>query len=471
MSDDKRIHTGIENLDRILGGGFPVASINLIAGGPGTGKTMLVQQVAYGIATPQRKVLYLTTVSEPMHKILRYVQTMPFFDAEKIVGSIRYEDLGGMLQKGRVDEVMGAIGDLVQSESPAVLVIDSSKALSDLAPDTQTFRRALYKLTGQLTASACTTFLLGEYAPEDAQRLPEFAVADSILELTNERRGIRTYRYLSVAKLRGSGFLDGRHAMRLTSQGVQLFPRFRTPESPVAYEAGVARASIGVPALDDILGGGIISGSTTLAMGPTGTGKTILALGFAIAAAQRGENAVFVSFQEDLTQLRAIAAKFGWDVQSLSDAGRLSMLCVSPVELDVDEHVIKVVDAIAAAKAGYVVLDSVSDLEASAYDQERFVDYMYSLIQYCKDRRLSLFMTMENNETANLSGWTQSGVSRIADNVLYLGNHRDASRMLREMRVLKTRGSAHDHDVHRVDITASGFTVVGEKEASRPDDP
>jgi circadian clock protein KaiC len=463
MSDDEqRIHTGIENLDHILGGGFPLASINLIAGGPGTGKTMLVQQVAYGIATPQRKVLYLTTVSEPMHKVLRYVQTLPFFDAEKVVNAIRYEDLGGLLQKGSVDEVMGAIGDLVQRESPAVLVVDSFKALSDLSPDTQTFRRALYKLTGQLTASACTTFLLGEYTPEDVQRLPEFAVADSIIELTNERRGIRTYRYLSVAKLRGSGFLDGRHAMRLTSQGVQLFPRFRTPESPVVYEASVERTSMGVPALDDILGGGIISGSTTLAMGPTGTGKTILALGFAISAAKRGDHAVFVSFQEDLMQLRVIATKFGWDVQSLTDAGHLTMLCVSPVELDVDEHVIKIVDAIDAAKAGYVVLDSVSDLEASAYDQERFVDYMYSLIQYCKDRRLSLFMTMENNETANLSGWTQSGVSRIADNVLYLGNHRDGSRVHREMRVLKTRGSAHDHDVHRVDITASGFHVVRE---------
>jgi circadian clock protein KaiC len=195
-------------------------------------------------------------------------------------------------------------------------------------------------------------------------------------------------------------------------------------------------------------------------MGPTGTGKTILALGFALAAARRGERAVFVSFQEDLTQLRAIATKFGWDVQSLVDAGHLTMLCVSPVELDVDEHVIKIAEAIDAANAGYVVIDSVSDLEASAYDDERFVDYMYSLIQYCKDRRLSLFLTMENNETADLSGWTQSGVSRIADNVLYLGSRRDGSRMLREMRVLKTRGSAHDHDVHAVDITAKGFLVV-----------
>jgi circadian clock protein KaiC len=466
MNDHGRIHTGIENLDDILGGGFPTASINLIAGGPGTGKTMLIQQIAYSIATPERRILYLTTVSEPMHKVLRYVQTLPFFDAEKVGGAIRYEDIGSMLQKGSVAEVMGIVGELVQREAPAVVIIDSFKALSDLASDSQKFRRSLYKLAGELTASGCTTFLLGEYTSEDMQRLPEFAVADAIVELTNERRGIRTFRYLSVAKLRGSGFVDGRHAMRLTDRGVQLFPRFRTPESPVAYEASAERTSIGVPELDEILGGGLLSGSTMLAMGPTGTGKTILGLSFALAAAKRGEHAVFVSFQEDATQLRAIAAKFGWDIQRSVDAGQLTMLCVSPVELDVDEHIIKIVEAIDASKAGHVVIDSVSDLEASSYDQERFVAYMYSLIQYCKDRGLSLFLTMENNETADLSGWTQSGVSRIADTVLYLGNHREGHRMLREMRVLKTRGSAHDHDVHLVDITATGFHVVAKEPQS-----
>lgn len=461
-NDESRLQTGIANLDDILGGGFPAAGIHILAGGPGTGKTMLAQQLAYGLATPEKKVLYLTTVSEPMHKILRYVQNLPFFDQEMAISAIRYEDVGGMLQKATVSEVMTTIGDLLQREAPAILMIDSFKALSDLAPDAPTFRRALYKLAGQLTASGCTAFLLGEYTTEDVQRLPEFAVADSIVELTNERRGIRTYRYLSVAKLRGSGFLDGRHAMRLTGHGVELFPRFRTPENPVPYKASEARASIGVPALDGILGGGILTGSTTLAMGPTGTGKTILALGFAIAAATRGERAVFVSFQEDETQLRAIAAKLGWDIQALTDTGRLGMLCVSPVELDVDEHVIKIVQAIEAASAGFVVIDSVSDLEASSYDEERFVDYMYSLIQYSKDRRLSLFLTMENNEAADLSGWTESGVSRIADNVLYLGNRRDGRYMRREIRVLKTRGSAHDHDIHRVEITARGFQVVPE---------
>lgn len=455
-----RLTTGIKNLDDVLGGGFPRASINILAGGPGTGKTMLAHEMAYLTATPKSKVLYITTVSEPMHKVLLYVQNFPFFDASKVETSIRYEDVGALLQKAPVDEVMRVIGDMVHKESPAVLIIDSFKALSDLAPDTATFRRSLYELTGRLTASGCTTFLLGEYGAEDIHGLPEFAVADGIIEMSNERRGIRTYRYLSVAKLRGSGYQEGRHAIRLTSEGIQIFPRFRTPKNPVPYKPGVARASMGAPGVDAILGGGIIPGSATLAMGATGTGKTLLALGFALDAAKRGECTVFVSFQEDPSQLREIARKFGWDLEKGEANGHLRLLYVSPVELDLDEHMLKIVDAIETSGAGSVVIDSVSDLEASAYDQERFASYMYSLIQYGKDRRLSLFMTMENNETAHLSGWTQTGVSRMADNVIYLGNAREGNRIQRELRIVKTRGSTHDHDVHEVEISARGFVVA-----------
>lgn len=455
-----RLTTGIKNLDDVLGGGFPRASINILAGAPGTGKTMLAHEVAYLTASPTSKVLYITTVSEPMHKVLLYVQDFPFFDPDKVETSIRYEDIGGMLQKAPLIEVMSAIADMVDRESPAMLIIDSFKALGDFAPDTATFRRALYDLTGRLTASGCTTFLLGEYGPDDMQRHPEFGVADGIIEMSNERRGIRTYRYLSIAKLRGSGYQDGRHAVRLTGDGIQIFPRFRTPKNPVPYTPGVARASMGAPGVDEILGGGVIPGSATLAMGATGTGKTLLALGFALEAAKRGERAVFVSFQEDPSQLREIARKFGWALEKAEASGHLRLLYVSPVELDLDEHMLKIVDAIETSGAGSVVIDSVSDLEASAYDQERFASYMYSLIQYGKDRKLTLFMTMEHNEVQQLSGWTQTNVSRMADNVIYLGNVRQGKRMQREMRIIKTRGTAHDHDVHDVDISARGFIVT-----------
>lgn len=462
-----RIKTGIVDLDNVLHGGFPSASLTILAGGPGTGKTILAQEIAYSCAAAGEKVLFLTTVSEPLYKMLRHVQDFPFFDPEMVGTRVLYEDLGGHLQKGSVEEVLAFIGDLVRRESPKVLFVDSFKALGDLATDPAAFRRALYRLSGELGASGCTAFLLGEYTSADIAMLPEFAVADSIVELTNERRGIRTYRYLNVAKLRGSGFQDGRHAFQLTKAGLQLFPRFRTPPTPRTYASSTSVLETGVAGLDASLGGGYRAGSATLVVGPTGTGKTLAALSFARAAAARGEKVVFTSFQEDPNQVAQIAANFGWDIHKDVEAGRLELLYVSPVELDLDQHVLRMVEAHERSQARILVVDSVSDLEKSAYDSDRFVAYMFSLIQYAKDRSISLFMTLESDQQFEESAFTRSGVSRIADNVLFLKDMRRGDQVLRELRILKTRGYAHDHDVHLVTIADRGMSVVSRSEQER----
>lgn len=459
-----RIKTGIEQLDEILCGGFPAASTTIIAGGPGTGKTMLAQEIAYRHAAANGKVLYLTTVSEPMHKMLRHVQDFPFFDSAKVGSMVKYEDLGALIQQGNVEEVMDLIADLVQREAPKILIVDSFKALTDLAGDLPAFRRALYRLGGRLSASGCTAFLLGEYAAAELATLPEFAVADGIVELTNERRGIRTYRYLSVAKLRGSDFQDGRHALHLTRKGLQLYPRFRTPSTPATYAISRNRIATGVPNLDAALGGGILAGSATLVVGPTGTGKTLVALSLACAASARGEKVVFTSFQEDPNQIAEIASNYGLDVTKGQENGTLSLLYVSPVELDLDQHVLKMVEALERTKAAILVVDSVSDLEKGAYDTDRFSAYMFSLIQYAKDRQVALLMTLEANKEFAESAFTESGVSRIADNVLFFSDARVGDSVRRELRILKTRGSHHDHDVHVVTISETGMRIEARAE-------
>ena len=456
-----RIQTGITSLDTILEGGFPRASIIMIAGGPGTGKTMLTHEMVYHIANDRNKVLYLTTVSEPMHKVIRHVQEFSFFDETKVGSSIMYEDVGHMLQKSGVEEVMAYMGQLVQREGPTIVVIDSFKALSDLASDIATFRRALYKLAGELTAAGCTTFLLGEYEAGHVSTLAEFAVADGIVEMSNERRGIRSYRYLRVVKLRGSSYHDGQHAIRLTSRGIEVFPRFRTPHTPEPYKPSRDRVSTGVATLDAKLGGGLLRGSATLVVGPTGAGKSLLALSFATAAVQRGEQVAFVSFQEDPNQMTRIAGNFGWDLDAGVESGRLSLLYVSPVELDMDEHIIKIARTIAASDAKCVVIDSLTDLEGAAYDVDRFTSYMFSLIQYTKDRALTVLMTLEASRDFAEAGLTTSDVSRIADNVVLLGSRRDDNKVHRELRIIKTRGSEHDHDIHPLHITNRGMDIGG----------
>lgn len=454
-----RIKTGIGALDDVLCGGFPASSMTILAGGPGTGKTMLVQQLAFHHAAAGDTVLYLTTVSEPLHKLLRHVQDFPFFDASLVGTRIVYEDLGGFLQKSDAGEVLDIIGEQVLRKSPKIVIVDSFRALTDLAGGLSDLRRGLYRLAGTLSASGCAAFLVGEYSTSELATLPEFAVADGIVELTNERRGIRTYRYLNVVKLRGSDYVDGRHAMNLTGSGLLLYPRFRTPPTPAAYAPTQQLISTGVESLDAALLGGIRVGSATLAVGPTGTGKTLLALSFAHAAAKRGEPVVFTSFQEDPSQILQVGTSFGWDLAGDVASGALEFLYVSPVELDLDQHVLKIVEALERTQARILVIDSVSDLEKSAYDADRFSTYMFSLIQYAKDRSITLVMTLEANKEFAESALTESGVSRIADNVLFFSDNRVGDKVRRELRIMKTRGSDHDHDVKEITLSARGMRV------------
>jgi len=463
-----RIKTSIEHLDNILGGGFPEASVNIIAGAPGTGKTVLVEQIVSGLASPDRRVLFLSTVNEPIHKVLRYAQRFSFFDQEKVGKSLLYEDIGPLLVKAPVEEVLKVIAEMVLKEHPAVLVIDSFRALGELARDPISFRRELYGLTGVLTSTGCTTFLVGEYGAEEVLTTPEAAVADSILQLLNERRGIRQYRYLSVVKLRGSGFLEGHHAFRLTGDGVRLFPRFTTPPKPAAYATNEQRVPTGVEGLDDMLGGGMLQGSSTLVAGPAGSGKTSLGLAIAFAAVRRGEPATLVTFAEDPNQIVAVARKLGLDARSAIDQGTLRHLYVSPSELDIDEHILRIVDTIEQSGSGCVVLDSLSDLESAAYDEARFRNYIFSLIQYMKDRGITAFMTYERGFDTH-SSEPAGGISRFADNVVRLKYADENGGFGHRLQVLKTRGSTHSYDIRPFKITARGVELAPPPHPRRED--
>ncbi len=453
-----RVPSTIPALDEILHGGFPAASINIITGSPGTGKTVLAQQLVYGNATPDRRVLYLTTVNEPMHKVLRYVQNFSFFNHEKLELAVRYEDVGEVFETGDVQAVMKRIEELVLQESPAIVIVDSFKALSDLVSDVTEFRRALYRLTGVLTASGCTAFFLGEYDTHEVGALPEFAVADGILDLTNERRGIRTYRYLAVVKLRGSDFVDGRHRIRIAPSGLKVFPRFRTPAVPKTYKPSRQRVGTGVPDLDGLLDGGFLQGSNTLVGGRTGLGKTILGLTFALSQASRGEPVVMASFQEDPNQLDRLAENAGGDLGAAEESGNLRLVFVSPVELDLDEHVLRIVDAVEQIGAKSLVIDSLSDLEEGAYDEERFLNFVYSLIQYLKDRGITSVMTYDLAANDTFREYSL-GLSRLADNLILLEEEREGPRILRKLRIVKTRGMDHDHDVHLMRLTGAGLQI------------
>jgi circadian clock protein KaiC len=454
----ERIDSGNPGLDAILGGGYVANSTNLIMGMPGTGKTVLAQSILFHAATPERPALFLSTVSEPLDRMLRYVQQFEFFDPDKVGGSLLYEDLSETLRSRDLAASVHHIVDLIKELRPALLVIDSFKALHSFSSSPQEFRTVLSVLTAVLSSLAITSFWVGEYGADEVAVLPEFAVADSVVELVLKKTGTGDVRYLRVTKLRGSTYAGGEHAFRIGAGGLRLFPRLVTPEEPVSYELAALRSSTGVEALDEMLSDGLWKGSSTIVFGPPGSGKTLLGLHFVFRGIERGEKGLIATMQENPTQLQRIVHGFGWDLQEAIDSGMLTLLYRSPVGAYIDEIVAQVSETAVRGGVQRVLIDSVTDLAASS-DEDRFRDFMYSLTQLLAVNGISALLTHETNDLFSTTVYSRYGISHMSDNVVLLSYVRRRAEIARAIAVIKTRASDHDSHTREFVITPRGITV------------
>jgi circadian clock protein KaiC len=463
MTDRARISTGNPQADEILGGGFPINSINIVMGQPGTGKSIFSEQLVFKNAGDDRPILYLTTLSEPLAKIVRHVQRFAFFDEEKVGRAVVYEDIGPQLVAGGIGALLECVAGAIATLSPKIIVIDSFKALHDLSPSPSELRRALYELTGLLTAFETTVFLVGEYSDEDARRLPEFAVADGIVQFMRNPLSSRDERFLRVLKLRGSGYLEGLHAFRIGPGGLEIFPRLVSPEIPERYTIVEERTPTGIEGLDRIMGGGLWRGSTTVVAGPTGSGKTTAGLQFALEGVRRGEPCLYANFQENPMQLARCLRSLGADVEDAKRRG-LKLMYASPVELQVDSLIVRLFQEIQRSGTQRVVIDSVGDLVNAASDPQRLHDYLYALAQHFTVKGVTSVMTFETVAGATDSVFDPANSSArfayLSDNIVLLSMD-VKDRVKRSIAVIKERASAHDLGVHELEISGKGLRVLG----------
>src|ERR1051325_2500026 len=251
MNDDaptlERLSMGGTALDAILGGGIPARSVTIVAGEPGTGKTVFTLQALFHHARQGKKILYFSTLSEPSLKIIRYMQMFSFFDAELVGDRIVFVDLGSALRNAGTEKALTQVMERVETESPDFVAIDSFKAINDLLPVEGLSGVFMYDLAVGMAAWGTTTLLVGEYTAEDIGIAPEFAIADGIIRLTNEREELTTARQFEVLKLRGSNYVTGRHSFEMTDDGLTFYPRVRGPvlsaEASVDLDDQIGRAS------------------------------------------------------------------------------------------------------------------------------------------------------------------------------------------------------------------------------------
>jgi circadian clock protein KaiC len=460
MTAPVRISTGNPEADRILEGGFPANSINILMGEPGTGKTLFAEQLLFANAGDHRPSLYLTTLSEPLSKVVTYLQQFQFYDEDKMGTAVVYEDVGAVLVEQGPEALLTKLREAIETVGPKIIVIDSFKAIHDLAPSDSDRRRLVSTLAGLLGAYATTTFLVGEYRAQDVALFPEFAVADGIVEFARQKRSTTDERFMRVSKLRGSGYLEGLHGVRISAAGFEIYPRLVSPSIPEKYSTKRERVEIGVEGLDTMFQGGVWRGSTTLIAGPTGSGKTMLGLQFALTGSRAGEPSLYVNFQENPTQLAHVLK--GMAPKGSGDASKLHLLYVSSVELQIDRIIVDIFEMIEKHRIGRVVIDAIGDLAMAAADPQRIHNFLYALVQRMTVLGITTLFVLEDIAHGPLETSPAptdfARLSYMCDNLILLEIER-GDRLRRRIRVYKTRGSGHDEEAHDMTITAAGIHV------------
>ncbi|HEY5294762.1 MAG TPA: ATPase domain-containing protein [Gaiellaceae bacterium] len=461
----KRLETGIPELDLILCGGIPAGALVVVAGGPGTGKTILAQQICFASATAEHKAVYYTTLAEPHSKLVRYIGGFDFFDESALEERVEFVNLADLLleEEGKNGDPLGPmISEIVRvcfERKPAVIVIDSAKALRDFV-DESALRRVLYDLAGKVAHSDTVVLFLGEYAQEEIESSPEFSLADGILYLAYEAREPVDRRWLRVTKLRGVNHLGGKHSVTIDQRGMNVAARLESL-TPGSFTLENGRISTGISGLDEMIGGGVAAGDSTALLGPSGAGKTLASLQFVARGLEEGERCLYVSFQEDGDQLLKKGASFGLDLASARDSGQLAIYHVPQGNLDLDVLGAAVRAVLADGTVRRVAIDSLAELVFAAREAERFPAYARTLVGFMRAAGATSLITSEIATLGPLET-PLGGLSFLFHNVVLLRYVEMDSELRHAVNVLKMRDSGHEKGLREYEIDGKGL-VVGEK--------
>lgn len=461
----RKLSSGVPGLDEVLGGGIPEFSLNLIVGAVGAGKTTLGHQIMFANASPERSALFFTLIGEPPLKMLRYMQQHSFFDASKVENCVRFIHLGKDAQEGGLAAVLDRIVKEVDAWNPAMIVVDSIRGVftrsRDTAASDMSVQDFAQRLAVHLTSCEITTFLLGEY-PEDHQENAVFTVADGILRLSQAVERNSVVRKLQVQKMRGQAQIPGLQTMRITGDGLRVFPRILKPEEGVGGRPFDKRLSTGVPALDEMLGGGIPSGYSVLLAGPSGSGKTILANEFLLEGVRGGEPAVIAVFEKRPNDYLRTTPQ-GNTFEDLIEKEKLEVVYLRPLDLSIDETLAAIQDAVVRIGAKRVVIDSLSGLELALAPtfREDFRESLYRMIGSLTSMGVTVISTVELADSYTTLQFSPHGVAFLSDAIIMQRYLEIRGRLTRAISVVKVRGSQHAKDLREYEITEKGGLEVG----------
>ncbi len=463
----RRLKTGVPGLDNLLGGGLPEFSFNLIAGTPGSGKTTLAHQIMFSLANPNNRALFFTVLGEPALKMLRYQQQFPFFNVTLVNESIRFVNLSADLLEGGFDCVLSRIAEEVKNYAPSLVFVDSFRSVVQSVRQeeqgTSDLQRFIQQLGMQMTSWQATTFLIGEYLLPEAEASPVFTVADGILWLSQNLHHNSMVRKIQVVKMRGQAQAPGLHTFRISDEGIQVYPRAiidqrTTVGATTKVDSGEKRVSMGIPGLDDMLGGGLPFGYSLLVVGPSGSGKTILTTEFLAEGARRGEPGVIAAFEKSPSQLLGNKKLY-----SLMQAGQVGVIDTRALDLSIDQTLHDLIEMINRMQAKRVVIDSLSGFELALAPEfsEDFRGSLYRMIAELTGMGVTVLMTSELEDRYTDLRFSPFGSAFLADAIIVQRYIEIEGQFKRVLSVVKVRGSKHSKDICLFDINDDGI-VIGE---------
>jgi len=457
--------TGVAGLDDILAGGLRRGRVYLLEGSPGTGKTTIASQfLLEGAARGERGVYITLSETETELRESALSHGWDFTEPNEIFELVPPENLlddeqqQSLLYSSDLElgETTKRIFEVVERVQPKRVVLDSLSEIRLLAQSSLRYRRQILALKHYFSHHDATVLMLDDLTTEINDKTVH-SVAHGVVRLEElapeygaERRRLR------VVKYRGQRFRGGYHDFVIDTGGVRVFPRLVSSEHKTKFKRDTMRS--GSPELDALLGGGIERGSSTLVIGPAGTGKSLLTLSFAVAAVERGEKAAMFIFDEELGLLFERAKGLGLDLQAMVDGGNLMVEQVDAAELAPGEFAHRVRSAVEKEGVRTIVIDSLNGYQASMPQEQQLILHMHELLQFLNRQGTSTFLTVAQH---GLVGDMKApvDVTYLADTVILLRYFEAAGRVRRAISVIKKRTSAHEDTIREYRIGEDGITL------------
>ena len=462
----QRLSFGVPGMDYILGGGLPGGHLYLIEGDPGTGKTTMALQFLLEGLSKGEAGLYVTMSESKaeLHAVARShgwnLDNLPIFEMSPD-DTLDPEAQYTVFHPSEVEfsDAITSVLKQVDASTPKRVVFDPLSELRLLARDPLRYRRQILGLKRYFAALDCTVLMLDDHMANGAD-LQLQSIAHGVLILESLERDYGTKRRrIEVRKLRGSVYHEGFHDFTINTGGVIVTPRLIAAEHKPGFQAH--RLSSGLKELDDLLGGGLDAGTSTLLMGPAGGGKSTLAIRYALAAAERGETSLVLAFDESLATMTQRFRSLGMALDSYIDEGKIHLRQIDPAELSPGQLVNLVRDAVRDLNISVLIIDSVNGLLASMPNEKFLSLQLHELLTYLGQHGIATLFTLAQHGIVGVDMVSPIDVSYLADTVILCRYFEFLGEIRKAISVVKKRAGSHELSIREL-ILRDGQMRVGQ---------